>query len=260
MAADAIVVAGAAVPGAPGDTASRGTPLLANMSAPPRSFVRLPRLSVAPRDTPAAATDTPAAWCGTPVGPGGGQRLSHALRLTQIDLPGAVHAALRLPLSADLLVGALGMARALVALARRPAPVAARSSWPRAIRRDIEKLGAVAEAALLDELCARLAEVTWPAWVPRVALAIPLGMDPATRVGRCAPTPPPGVCCPLLAARLVSAIRGPAFLRDAPPTLSNLLEAWRGPVASGCWELWMPLRPGATHAGSASGARTGDAG
>jgi hypothetical protein len=244
--------------------AERPPPLVANMSAPPRSWVRWPRLGVAtggnaastPQasgaikgDPPPEARTIAATSRPIPVGPGGGLALSHALRLTQIDLPCAVHAALRLPMSDELLVGPLGMARALVALARRPAPgVPAPASWRQRIRRDIQELGALPEGALLDELCARLAATAWPAWVPLAAIAIPLGMDATTRLGARAPAPPPGVGEPLLVARLVSAIRGPAFLRDAPPTLSNLLEAWRGPVGSGCWDLWLPVRPGLAHA------------
>lgn len=230
---------------------------LMNMSAPPRSWVKLPRLALDETAAQASAAAPPSR--ATAVGPDGGRRLSHALCLTQIDLPCAVHAELRLAMRADLTTAPLGLARALVALARRPSPAGpALGPWTRAVRRDIARLTATPEAALLEELCARLAAVAWPAWVPRVAIAIPQGMDTATRLARRPPAPPPGVRCPLLAARLVSAIRGQAFLRDAPPALSNLLESWRGPVASGCWELWLPLRPGHGHAAVTPARRAGD--
>lgn len=248
-------------------SAEAAAPLLANMSAPPRSWVRLPRLALRPPTDPCASTvadgaraqPDPAALRAIPVGPGGGLRLSHGVRLTQLDLPCAVHAELRLPMKADLLGNTQGMARALVALARRPPPTGPdRRAWVRTLRRDVERLAATPEAELLDELCARLASVAWPAWVPRVAIAIPLGMDTATRLGSRPPSPPSGVRCPLLAARLVSAIRGPAFLRDAAPALSNLLDAWRGPVASGCWDLWLPLRPVTGRSDAGASARTGE--
>jgi hypothetical protein len=52
------------------------------------------------------------------------------------------------------------------------------------------------------------------------------------------------VICPLLAARLVSAMRGPVFMRDAAPTLAHLLDLFGGTTPSGTWELWLPVRPG----------------
>jgi hypothetical protein len=79
--------------------------------------------------------------------------------------------------------------------------------------------------------------------VPRVAFVIPFGTDIATDQ-RKAPDAPKGVACPLLAARLVSAIRGPVFLRDAAPALSNLLSLWSGATPSGTWEIWLPVQPG----------------
>jgi hypothetical protein len=52
------------------------------------------------------------------------------------------------------------------------------------------------------------------------------------------------VDCPLQAARLVSAVRGAVFLRDAAPALTHLLTLWGGEVVSGSWQLWLPVRPG----------------
>jgi hypothetical protein len=74
---------------------------------------------------------------------------------------------------------------------------------------------------------------------------MPLGSDIAAGIDRKKPPEAPrGVGCPLLAARLVSAIRGPVFVRDAAPALSNLLDLWGGATPSGTWEIWLPIRPG----------------
>jgi hypothetical protein len=100
------------------------------------------------------------------------------------------------------------------------------------------------EGALVQELAARLESIAWPEWVPRVAFVIPFGYDTAAANPRRAPGAPKGVACPLLAARLVSAIRGPVFLRDAAPALSNLLDLWTGGTPSGTWDIWIPVQPG----------------
>jgi outer membrane protein assembly factor BamE (lipoprotein component of BamABCDE complex) len=81
--------------------------------------------------------------------------------------------------------------------------------------------------------------------MPRVAFVVPFGCDIAAAADRRkAPDAPKGVACPLLAARLVSAIRGPVFLRDAAPALSNLLDLWTGATPSGTWDIWIPVQPG----------------
>jgi hypothetical protein len=74
---------------------------------------------------------------------------------------------------------------------------------------------------------------------------MPFGNDPATGIDRTRPPEAPrGIACPLLAARLVSAIRGPVFLRDAAPALASLLNLWGGATPSGTWEIWLPVPPG----------------
>ena len=70
-------------------------------------------------------------------------------------------------------------------------------------------------------------------------LATVIGID------RSIPPPPPSaVRCPLLTARVIAGIRGTVFVRDAAPTLANLLTLWDGSTPSGVWEIWMPIRPG----------------
>ena len=74
---------------------------------------------------------------------------------------------------------------------------------------------------------------------------MPLGNDIAAGMDRERPPDrPAGISCPLLAARVVSAIRGRVFLRDAAPALSNLLNLWGGATPSGTWEIWLPVPPG----------------
>jgi hypothetical protein len=230
-----------------------GAVCLANMSAPPRSVVTLPRLGV---DAAAASTagqrDAEKLACATnpavrtlAVGPGGGQRLSHALCVAVVDLPTALCAFLRVPLSMPSLRRPLGLAQALVAVARRARPGLGPPEHAEAAREELARTRKLGEAALVEELLTRVSTVPWPGWVPRVACARPLGRDIAQgQGGSCPPSPPPGVDCPLLAARLVSAVRGAVFLRDAAPALTHLLTLWGGEVASGSWQLWLPVRPG----------------
>lgn len=227
------------------------TPALANMSAPPRSTVTLPRLT--PRSgAPGAHGDgSPTGDDASirsarevPVGPGGGQLLSSALCLARVELPAAVCAHLRMSLASRLMRAPLGLARALVAIARRAGQADGASAQGRAAGLELDRVIPLSEGALVQELAARLEAVEWPGWVPRVAFVTPLGKDIATGVDPATPGAPAGVACPLLAARLVAGIRGPAFLRGAAPTLSNLLNLWGGATPSGTWELWLPVEPG----------------
>jgi len=232
-------------------------PPLANMSAPPRSIVMLPRLTLA-----AVAPDivsegsTPAAAQGhqttreVQVGPGGGRLLSSALHMARVQLPTALCAYLRMPYAAPLLTAHLGLARALVAVSRQWRTTPPARGAGRAARLELDRVAALPEGDLVQELAARLDSVRWPDWVPQVGFATPLGNDIGVGVGidRKRPPDPPdptkGVDCPLLAARLISAIRGPVFLRDAAPALSNLLNLWGGATPSGTWEIWLPVAPG----------------
>lgn len=141
------------------------------------------------------------------------------------------------------LTAPLGLARALVAIARQAGRADGPDASRRAAQREFDRVIPLPEGALVQELAARLESIEWPKWVPRVAFVIPFGTDIATDQ-RKAPDAPKGVACPLLAARLVSAIRGPVFLRDAAPALSNLLDLWSGATPSGTWEIWLPVQPG----------------
>jgi len=221
--------------------------ILANMSAPPRSTVMLPRL-VAGAATEADPEVDPARSPGpsrdVPVGPGGGRRLSHALCLARVELPTAVCAHLHMAYAAPLLTQPLGLARALVAIARRAGDACATRSQVRAARLELERVGKLPEGELVRELTSRLESVEWPHWMPPVGMVTPLGIDTAVGVlRRKAPQPPSGIACPLLAAKVVSAIRGPVFVRDAPPTLTHLLDLFGAATPSGVWELWLPVRP-----------------
>jgi hypothetical protein len=244
------------------------TPALANMSAPPRSSVTLPRLAQSPSAAqtrcPAtlprvassasatqarcepSATDrdtSPQALRPVPVGPGGGKLLSNALCVGHVELPTALCAYLQMTFASPRLTAPLGLARALVAIARQAGRADGPDASRRAAQREFDRVIPLPEGALVQELAARLESIEWPKWVPRVAFVIPFGTDIATDQ-RKAPDAPKGVACPLLAARLVSAIRGPVFLRDAAPALSNLLSLWSGATPSGTWEIWLPVQPG----------------
>ena len=243
-------------------------PALANMSAPPRSSVTLPRLAQSPSaaQTRCPATlprvastgsasqascepsttdrDTsPQALRPVPVGPGGGKLLSNALCVGHVELPTALCAYLQMTFASPRLTAPLGLARALVAIARQAGRADGPDASRRAAQREFDRVIPLPEGALVQELAARLESIEWPKWVPRVAFVIPFGTDIATDQ-RKAPDAPKGVACPLLAARLVSAIRGPVFLRDAAPALSNLLSLWSGATPSGTWEIWLPVQPG----------------
>jgi len=215
----------------------------ANMSAPPRSTVMMPRLGRGEAAGAASDTDTGAAPASAPVsasavGPGGGATLSHAVCIARVDLTDAVFARLGMGYGYARLAAPLGLARALVAVARV-------ASHPRrSPRAEFVRLADLPEGPLLRELAERLQAVPWPAWVPAVGFGQYLAMDPACAV-RSPRRPPatPELACPLLAARLVSGLRGAVFLRDAAPTLTRLLTLWHGDTPSGSWELWTPRTP-----------------
>jgi hypothetical protein len=165
--------------------------------------------------------------------------------MARVELSTAVCAHLHMSFSAPLLTAHLGLARALVAIARCPGETSGSLTSGRAARLELDRVAELAEGALVQELAGRLESTEWPDWVPRVAFAMPLGNDMATGIDRRRPPDAPkGVGCPLLAARLVSAIRGPVFLRDAAPALSNLLNLWGGAAPLSTWEIWVPVRPG----------------
>jgi hypothetical protein len=232
----------------------------ANMSAPPRSTVVMPRLerrTTAERDgghaddaLAAARLDAtpdapPRAQPATPVGPGGGVMVSNALCFACTDLPAALCARFGVGYQNPRLTAPLGLARALVAVARVMAKSAASARSRGAVRRELTRVIAVPEGALVGELAARLASVPWPEWVPPVGFGVYLAMDPAAAAhGEARAPAPPALACPLLAARLIAGLRGRVFMRDAPPTLSRLLDLWRGDEWSGHWEFWRPVRDG----------------
>lgn len=171
--------------------------------------------------------------------------LSNALCVARVELPTALCAYLRMGFASRLLTAPLGLARALVAIARQASQANSTQAMSRAARLELDRVIPQPEGALVQELAARLESIEWPDWVPRVAFAVLFGSDIAAGIDRKKPPEAPkGVGCPLLAARLVSAIRGPVFLRDAAPALSNLLDLWGGATPSGTWEIWLPIRPG----------------
>lgn len=231
-----------------------------NMSAPPRSTVMMPRLgqreggegaapqaaagTASPMPGAGASRTTRAADGAIALGPGGGATLSHALCFAQVDLPAALCARLGMGYEYGRLVAPLGLARALVAVARVEAVTATSARKRRSPRTELIRLADLPEGALVSELAERLQAVPWPAWVPAVGFGAPLGMDPTTalRYERRPPAPPP-LTCPLLAARLISGLRGKVFMRDAAPTLTRLLDLWRGESPSGIWEFWTPRTP-----------------
>jgi hypothetical protein len=227
-------------------------PVLRNMSAPPRSTVTLPRIApgatapdAASGGRTAAAIESMPTLRDIPVGPGGGKLLSNALCVARVELPTALCAHLRMGLTSRLLTSPLGLARALVAIARQSGKTASPRDPGRAARLELDRVLELPEGVLVRELTARLESAPWPGWVPRVAFVVPLGNDIATGIDRKKPPDArKGIGCPLLAARLVSAIRGPVFLRDAAPTLANLLNLWGGATPSGTWEIWLPVAPG----------------
>lgn len=240
------------------------------MRIPPYSTVMLPRLIPASQTTgddcgtrstgqqteagaaraaSPANTRTPPKPRDVPVGPGGGRLLSHALCVTQIDLPAALGAHLHLGLADEQLAGALGFARALVAIGRHAGRKRDQRDPARGARLALVRVRALPEPVLIGELTDVLESTPWPDWVPPVAFAIPLACDIATRVdGSQPPAPPAGVRCPLLAARLIAAMRGPVFLRDAAPTLTNLLGPGNDArPSSGIYDLWLPVTPGSVR-------------
>jgi hypothetical protein len=254
----------------------RGEPLLHNMSAPPRSVVTVPLLK--PR---AEASSGGAAERRVPVGPGGGETLSGAVCLAYLDLLGCVSFELALPRSDSMLREPLGIVRALVAVAllraphsgsrpERPGsaaepedddlpahprmPAAQRGAAPEHRQQPtwtreagLARLAELAhrpEHELLAELVEHLERQPWPAWVPPVAFVRSISRDVADRLRRRADARPHGVQCPLLAARLTCAMRGPVFLRGAAPALSGLIDGTRRQHAWAPRELWLPVRPG----------------
>ncbi|MBK6803300.1 MAG: hypothetical protein IPG83_17960 [Novosphingobium sp.] len=182
------------------------------------------------------------------VGPGGGKLLSQALCLARIELPIAVCAHLQMGICAPLMLKRLGLARALVAIARHGADAGRASARVRAARLELDAVGDLGEAELVTELTSRIGSVDWPAWVPRACMVMHLGSDIAVGMDRLQPAKPPkGVACPLLAARLVSAMRGPVFMRDAAPSLARLLDLFSDTTPAGIFELWLPVRPGSVR-------------
>jgi hypothetical protein len=228
----------------------------ANMSAPPRSTVVMPRLArraTKERDggraddaVAAALLDaSPDAPPAMPVGPGGGAVVSNAVCFACTDLPAALCARFGVGYGNPRLTAPLGLARALVAVARVMAKSAPSAGSRGAVRMELTRVITVPEGPLVSELAERLASIPWPEWVPPVGFGVYLAMDPAAAaLGQARAPAPPVLACPLLAARLIAGLRGRVFMRDAPPTLSRLLDLWRGDEWSGHWEFWRPVRDG----------------
>ncbi len=217
------------------------------MSAPPRSMVRIPRLRApgTPEDAPAASGTQARVVV---VGPGGGQRLTHALCLAKVEVSVAVCTRLRIGMGAPVLTRRLGFARALVAIGRHRDTPGDPGCAAGEILATLEALQDLAEPSLLDELTDAIVATPWPEWVPPVAMARHAAITHATDTG----VGPPrylssGEACPLTAARLVAAIHGPLFLRDRAPSIGELLEIRRSPQPSLAWELWLPVLPGSVR-------------
>lgn len=238
--------------------------VLANMSAPPRSSVMLPRLALTPRqadgsEAPATAvrSDVGAPELGSdidregparkrlPVGPLGGVVLSNAMCIVRVDLPTALCSYLDIGYGDGTVIAPLGLARALVAVARTAHGGRTRPTRAAAAKSELARVTGLSEADLVSELAEQLQSVPWPTWAPPIGFAQYLAIDAAIGIDRSMPPPPPSaVRCPLLTARVIAGIRGTVFVRDAAPTLANLLTLWDGSTPSGVWEIWMPIRPG----------------
>lgn len=224
--------------------------MLGNMSAPPRSVVTLPRLPV-PGTAPAEAANEPAsdaetgAAGGVPVGPGGGLLQSGALRIARIRLGTALDAATAPGIAEILLARPLELVRQLVVLARRQQGAegagdpfgSAGTALPPPMRME--------EGAAVDELVRRFGAMPWPDWVPTVGFIVAGSPEAEEESGASGRTPVPvGVACPLLAARLITRMRGPVFLRDAAPAFARLLAPSERDAAYAIHDLWLPIRPG----------------
>lgn len=219
----------------------------ANMSAPPRSTVSLPRLTVEQalqghQTAEIRASPTPR---DIPVGPGGGRLLSNALCVTRVELVSTLCTHLRMSRASPILSAPLGLARALVAIARQTSGNSLTDGPESAMRIELDRVAALSESALVHELAAWLTATALPTWVPRVAFVKQPDGD-ATNDDGVAGTPAAsgGIRRPLLAARLIAAMRGPVFMRDAAPSLTYLLNLWDGNVPMGTWEIWLPIEPG----------------
>lgn len=213
--------------------------MLANMSAPPRSIVMLPRLEppaeAAARSARGRADLTGGMQQEIRVGPGGGLLQSGALRIARINPMKTQPATTATHRNSLPRADSLALMRHLVGLTRKGAdPVV-----------PLRALQSLSEAALMKELNERLNAIPWPDWVPPVGFILTAQPPAEAEDDEEAAAPSlPGVCCPLLTARLLTACRGPVFLRDAAPAYSRLLSPSEGEVASSTLELWLPIRPG----------------
>lgn len=213
--------------------ADRSPDVFANMSAPPRSVVTLPRLpAVTAPETEAGASaaapnpGTPSAEHGIPVGPGGGLLQSNALCIARIHV------------GESLAADPVERLRQLVARARSDTArrgAAGTSARTRAGDPPPEEMG---EGALVVELAHHFRAMPWPKWVPAVGFLVsnrdPHAVPDPARARR-------GVRSPLMVARLVTAMRWPVFVRDAAPAFSGLLQIM---VPNVVQEIWVPIRPG----------------
>jgi hypothetical protein len=202
---------------------AESTALLQNMSAPPRSVVKLPRLAVRGAAGP-----------------------SNARCVAVVDLPTAVCVQLDRPCNWAPLLAQLGLARAVLALLRQDEsqPTAGDVPGNAALHAELAVLATHSDAQVVNELGQRLVAPSWPTEVPGIAIAeacsnhLPKGRDE-----HLTPERPDGIVDAVLAVRLASRIRGPLFLRDAAPSLSHLLELGQGPQPTGSWRLWQAWRP-----------------
>ena len=98
--------------------------------------------------------------------------------------------------------------------------------------------------------------VVLPAWVPPVAFVRSRLLDEDARAERLVAArkadldihfTPDWLECPLLAARLIAAIRGPLFMRDAALSLTHLLAFDFSNTDDGLWEIWRPVPLDGAH-------------
>lgn len=182
-----------------------------------------------------------------PVGPGGGALQSGALRIARIALGAALDAAVSPGTADTVLPQPMELLRQLVTMARRRQTGDGAVALPDTSAAHLPPVDDMGEGALVDELVGWFRSMPWPDWVPPVGFIVAGRQEPGD--GSVDAQQAPRVRCPLLAARLITGMRGTVFLRDAAPALSSLLvKNEREAAVYGVRDLWLPITPGRARA------------